>query len=150
MTDVVKPGDVIYVSPREPTDKQPDVTGQWSLQQVPKISGALVAMDPHTGRVLALIGGFSFAESQFDRAVQARRQPGSSFKPIIYTTALDNGYTPASIIVDGRLCVSQGAGMPKWCPKMGPPRRPPPWIRAVYVPSSTKIRTAMRQHNFCN
>ena len=56
-------------------------------------------------------------ESQFDRAVQARRQPGSSFKPIIYTTALDNGYTPASIIVDGPLCISQGAGMPKWCPK---------------------------------
>ena len=74
-------------------------------------------MDPHTGRVLALVGGFSFAESQFDRAVQARRQPGSAFKPLIYTTALDNGYTPASIIVDGRLCVSQGAGMPQWCPK---------------------------------
>ena len=74
-------------------------------------------MDPHTGRVLALVGGFSFAESQFDRAVQARRQPGSSFKPLIYTTALDNGYTPASIIVDGPLCISQGAGMPKWCPK---------------------------------
>ena len=117
MTDVLKPGDVIYVSPREPNDKEPDVAGQWSLQQVPKISGALVAMDPHTGRVLALVGGFSFAESQFDRAVQARRQPGSAFKPLIYTTALDNGYTPASIIVDGRLCVSQGAGMPNWCPK---------------------------------
>ncbi|HEU0017564.1 MAG TPA: penicillin-binding protein 1A, partial [Methyloceanibacter sp.] len=117
MTDVLKPGDVIYVSPREPNEKEPDVAGQWSLQQVPKISGALVAMDPHTGRVLALVGGFSFAESQFDRAVQARRQPGSAFKPLIYTTALDNGYTPASIIVDGRLCISQGAGMPKWCPK---------------------------------
>ena len=117
MTDVLKPGDVIYVSPREPTDTEKDVTGQWSLQQIPKISGALVAMDPHTGRVLALVGGFSFAESQFDRAVQARRQPGSAFKPLIYTTALDNGYTPASIIVDGRLCISQGAGMPKWCPK---------------------------------
>jgi penicillin-binding protein 1A len=117
MTDVLKPGDVIYVSPREPAETEPDVAGQWSLEQVPKISGALVAMDPHTGRVLALIGGFSFAESQFDRAVQARRQPGSAFKPLIYTTALDNGYTPASIIVDGRLCISQGAGMPQWCPK---------------------------------
>ena len=117
MTDVLKPGDVIYVSPREPTDKEPDVTGQWSLEQVPAVGGAIVAMDPHTGRVLALVGGFSFAESQFDRAVQARRQPGSSFKPIIYSTALDNGYTPASIIVDGPLCISQGAGMPQWCPK---------------------------------
>src|SRR6476659_3227177 len=117
MTDVLKPGDVIYVSPREPTDKEPDVTAQWSLEQVPAVGGAFVAMDTHTGRVIALVGGFSFAESQFDRAIQARRQPGSSFKPIIYSTALDNGYTPASIIVDGPLCISQGAGMPQWCPK---------------------------------
>ena len=117
MTDVLKPGDVIYVSPREPTDTEKDVAGQWSLEQVPQIGGALVAMDPHTGRVLALVGGFSFAESQFDRAVQARRQPGSSFKPLIYTTALDNGYTPASIIVDGPLCISQGAGMPQLVPE---------------------------------
>ncbi len=113
----LKPGDVIYVSPREPTEKEPDVTGQWSLEQVPKVGGAIVALDPHTGRVLALVGGFSFAESQFDRAVQAHRQPGSSFKPIIYSTALDNGYTPSSIIVDGPICVSQGKGMPQWCPK---------------------------------
>jgi penicillin-binding protein 1A len=74
-------------------------------------------MDPHTGRVLALVGGFSFAASQFDRAVQARRQPGSSFKPLIYTTALDNGYMPTSIVVDGPICISQGKGMPQWCPK---------------------------------
>ncbi len=117
MTDVVKPGDVIYVAPRDPTEEAPDVAGQWSLEQVPVISGAIVVMDPHTGRVLALVGGFSFIESQFDRAVQARRQPGSSFKPLIYTTALDNGYTPSSIIVDGPICISQGAGMPQWCPK---------------------------------
>ena len=64
-----------------------------------------------------IVGGFSFAASQFDRATQARRQPGSSFKPLIYTTALDNGYTPSSIIVDGPLCIDQGAGMPQWCPK---------------------------------
>ena len=74
-------------------------------------------MDPHTGRVLAIVGGFSFGESQFDRAMQARRQPGSSFKPLIYTTAIDNGYTPSSIIVDGPICLDQGAGMPQWCPK---------------------------------
>jgi penicillin-binding protein 1A len=118
-TEVLKPGDVIYVSPREPKEGEgPDtVKGQWSLQQVPAVGGAIVAMDPHTGRVLALVGGFSFAESQFDRAVQARRQPGSSFKPIIYSTAIDNGYTPASIIVDGPICIEQGPGMPNWCPK---------------------------------
>jgi penicillin-binding protein 1A len=125
VTAVLKPGDVIYVSPREPKlgeDGTPNATaedlkGQWALQQVPEIGGALVAMDPHTGRVLAIAGGFSFAQSQFDRATQARRQPGSSFKPLIYTTALDNGYTPSSIIVDGPICLSQGAGMPQWCPK---------------------------------
>jgi penicillin-binding protein 1A len=124
MTQVLKPGDVIYVSPRKakadkdgnPGDPE-SVKGQWSLQQVPKISGGMVAMDPHTGRILAIAGGFSFAESQFDRATQARRQPGSSFKPLIYATALDNGYTPSSIIVDGRICLEQGAGMPQWCPK---------------------------------
>jgi penicillin-binding protein 1A len=125
VTAALKPGDVIYVAPREPkiaedgtvTGTPEELKGQWSLQQVPEIGGALVAMDPHTGRVLAIVGGFSFAASQFDRATQARRQPGSSFKPLIYTTALDNGYTPSSIIVDGAICLSQGAGMPQWCPK---------------------------------
>jgi penicillin-binding protein 1A len=122
---VLKPGDVVYVSPRVPkpaddgTPAPPDesLKGQWSLQQVPEVGGAIVAMDPHTGRVLAIAGGFSFAASQFDRATQARRQPGSSFKPFIYTTAIDNGYTPSSIVVDGPIEIDQGAGMPKWRPK---------------------------------
>lgn len=120
----LKPGDVVYVAPRAPkktkdggTEPAETVAGQWSLQQVPKVSGAIVAMDPHTGRVVAIIGGFSFHQSEFDRATQALRQPGSSFKPIIYLTALDNGYTPSSIVVDGQICVSQGRGMPPWCPK---------------------------------
>jgi penicillin-binding protein 1A len=117
VSDVLKPGDVIYVAPREPKDSQDDVKNQWSLEQVPEVGGALVAMDPHTGRVLALVGGFSFAQSQFDRAIQAQRQPGSSFKPIIYTTALDNGYMPASIVVDGPIEISQGPGRPPWRPK---------------------------------
>jgi len=116
---VLKPGDVIYVAPKAPGEKQTeeDVAGQWSLMQVPKVGGAIVAMDPFTGRVLALVGGFSFAQSEFDRAVQARRQPGSSFKPLIYSTALDNGYTPASIIYDGPISIDQGPGMPPWQPK---------------------------------
>ncbi len=117
VSDVLKPGDVIYVAPREPKDAQDEVKNQWSLEQVPEVGGALVAMDPHTGRVLAVVGGFSFAASQFDRVIQARRQPGSSFKPIIYSTALDNGYTPASIIVDGPISIDQGPGMPPWQPK---------------------------------
>ncbi|WP_372929183.1 penicillin-binding protein 1A [Methyloceanibacter sp.] len=120
----LKPGDVIYVAPLEPKKNKDGevapaetVAGKWSLQQPPKVSGAITAIDPHTGRVLAIVGGFSFHQSQFDRATQALRQPGSSFKPLIYLTAIDNGYTPSSIIVDGRICVSQGRGMPPWCPK---------------------------------
>jgi penicillin-binding protein 1A len=92
-TDVLKPGDVIYVAPGSGDN-------QWHLVQMPDVEGALVAMDPHTGRVLALVGGFSYGNSQFNRAVQAMRQPGSSFKPIVYAAALDNGYTPASVVLD--------------------------------------------------
>ncbi len=92
-TDVLSPGDVIYVAPS--TEQ-----GKWHLVQMPEVQGALVAMDPHSGRVLSLVGGFSYGQSQFNRAVQAQRQPGSSFKPIVYAAALDNGYTPSSVILD--------------------------------------------------
>jgi penicillin-binding protein 1A len=92
-SDAVAAGDVIYVAP----SKDPS---QWHLVQMPDVEGALVAMDPHTGRVLALVGGFSYGKSQFNRAVQAMRQPGSSFKPIVYAAALDNGYSPASVVLD--------------------------------------------------
>ena len=91
--DVLAVGDVVYVAP----SKDP---AQWHLAQMPDVDGALVAMDPHTGRVLSLVGGFSYGRSQFNRAVQAMRQPGSSFKPIVYAAALDNGYTPASVVLD--------------------------------------------------
>ncbi len=93
VSDVLAPGDVIYVAP----GKGP---AQWHLVQTPDVEGALVAQDPHTGRVLALVGGFSYGRSQYNRAVQALRQPGSSFKPIVYAAALDNGYTPASVVLD--------------------------------------------------
>ena len=90
---VLAVGDIVYVAP----SGQPQ---QWHLVQVPDVEGALVAMDPHTGRVLAMVGGFSYGSSQFNRAVQATRQPGSSFKPIVYAAALDNGYSPASVLLD--------------------------------------------------
>ena len=80
----------------------------WRLVQIPKIEGAIAVMDPHTGRVLAVVGGFSYAASQFDRAVQAKRQPGSSFKPIVYAAAMDNGYTPSSIVLDAPMAIEQG------------------------------------------
>jgi len=107
---VVKPGDVIYV---EPTDSD----NNYALRQVPEINGAIVAMDPHTGRVLALSGGFSFASSQFDRAMQASRQPGSAFKPFVYAAALDHGFTPVSKIEDAPVSLPQGPGLPIWTPK---------------------------------
>ena len=74
--------------------------GQYRLRQVPEISGAMLVMDPWTGRVLAMVGGFSFDQSQFNRATQALRQPGSSFKPFVYAAALDNGYTPSTVVMD--------------------------------------------------
>ncbi len=111
--DVLAVGDVIYVAPDDP-EKPSDV---WSLMQIPEVSGGLVAMDPHTGRVLAVAGGFSFDMSQFDRAVQARRQPGSSFKPIVYAAALDNGYKPTSIILDAPIEIEQGPGKDIWKPE---------------------------------
>jgi penicillin-binding protein 1A len=107
VSDMLQPGDAIYVEKGE--------GDRWRLRQVPEISGALLAMDPHTGRVLAMVGGFSFAQSEFNRATQAWRQPGSSFKPFIYAAALDNGYTPSSIVLDGPMEIVSGGQI--WRPK---------------------------------
>ncbi len=105
---VLKPGDVVYV------EKVPDKPKVYALRQPPEVQGSLVAMDPYTGRVLALVGGFSFAESEFNRATQAGRQPGSSFKPFVYAAALDNGYTPSSVVLDAPLEIQ--AGREVWRP----------------------------------
>jgi penicillin-binding protein 1A len=83
---------------------------------VPEISGAIVAMDPYTGRVHAMVGGFSYDQSEFNRATQALRQPGSSFKPFVYATALDNGYTPSSVVVDSPITIDMGPGQEAWTP----------------------------------
>ncbi|MES0881826.1 penicillin-binding protein 1A [Roseibium sp. SCP14] len=111
VSDVLAPGDVVYV---QESDVAP---GTFELRQIPKVSGAIVAMDPYTGRVLALVGGFSFAQSEFNRATQAYRQPGSSFKPFLYAAALDNGYTPSSVVMDAPLEISQGPGLGTWRPQ---------------------------------
>ncbi|MCU0953923.1 MAG: penicillin-binding protein 1A [Hyphomicrobium sp.] len=113
ITDILAPGDVIYVSPKDPRK----LDGVWSLMQIPEVGGGLIAMDPHTGRVLAVAGGFSFAMSQFDRVIQAKRQPGSSFKPFVYAAALDNGYKPTSIILDAPIEIEQGPGQDIWKPE---------------------------------
>jgi penicillin-binding protein 1A len=111
ISQVLEAGDVVYV---EPIGKD---TVQYRLRQVPEVSGAIVVMDPWTGRVLAMVGGFSYDQSQFNRATQAMRQPGSSFKPLVYATALDNGYTPSTVVMDAPIEIDQGPGMPPWRPE---------------------------------
>jgi penicillin-binding protein 1A len=114
--DVLSPGDVVYVEKKQTAEagNDPESAGEnaegsgWLLRQVPQIEGGMVAMDAHTGRVLAMVGGFSYAESEFNRATQAMRQPGSSFKPIVYSAALDNGYTPASVVLDAPITIKVG------------------------------------------
>ena len=124
--DVAKPGDLVLVEPLKESAK-PGITqaaakpaaragALYNLCQIPEVSGAIVAMDPHTGRVLAMSGGFSFEISQFNRATQAKRQPGSSIKPFVYLTALEHGFTPSTVVEDGPVAISQGEGMPLWTP----------------------------------
>src|SRR6266568_2520313 len=111
VSQILQPGDVVYA---EPIGKD---SGQYRLRQVPEVSGAMVAMDPWTGRVLALVGGFSYDQSQFNRATQALRQPGSAFKPFVYAAALDNGYTPSTVVLDAPIEIDQGPGMAAWRPE---------------------------------
>lgn len=116
---VLTAGDVVYVeklSEKEIAAKKLSQNAYY-LRQVPNVEGGLVAMDPHTGRILALVGGYDFAKSQFNRATQAYRQTGSAFKPFVYTAALDNGYSPTDLILDAPFVLDQGEGLPKWKPK---------------------------------
>jgi len=106
---LLKRGDIIYVK---------KIKGnKYSLKQLPKINGGMVVMDPYTGRVLALSGGFSFKKSEFNRVTQALRQPGSAFKPFIYALALENEYTPTSLILDAPLVLEQGIDLKMWKPE---------------------------------
>ena len=117
-SDAVKLGDLVLVEPVQKDDKGKDYpAGSYALRQIPAVQGGLVALDPHTGRVLAMAGGFSPAMSQFNRATQAQRQPGSSFKPFVYLTALDNGLTPSSLVMDAPFEYNPGGGQPIWRPE---------------------------------
>jgi penicillin-binding protein 1A len=118
-SDVLTAGDVVLVEPARPDPKAKDKKPQgniYSLQQIPAINGGIIAMDPHTGRVLAMVGGYSFESSQFNRATQATRQPGSAFKPFVYLAGLDMGLTPSTRILDAPFVIDQGPGLPKWRP----------------------------------
>ena len=143
IADVLNVGDIIFVEPRKTRAKKgkrkalsaEDVAGHWRLMQVPQIGGGIAVMDPHTGRILALVGGFSFAQSNFNRATQAMRQPGSSFKPFVYATALDNGYSPSTVILDAPLAIEQGPGLDVW--------RPQNYGKKFYGPST--LRTGIER-----
>lgn len=139
-TQVVNRGDVIWVAPAIiDADGSEDGTataqgtaqGQYALRQIPQVNGAVVAIDPHTGRVLALVGGFSYQLSEFNRATQAIRQPGSSFKPFVYAAALDSGYTPSSLVLDAPFVIEQGPGLALW--------KPENYSRTFYGPSTLRL-----------
>ncbi len=101
-------GDIIFVK---------KIKNNWELKQLPIVNGSIVVMNPHDGKVKALVGGYSFVSSEFNRATQAKRQPGSAFKPIVYSAALENGYLPNSVVLDAPFVSKQGAGLKKWKPE---------------------------------
>lgn len=110
---------------------EPYPEGFYGLRQIPDINGGLVAIDPHTGRVLAMAGGYAHERSQFNRVMQARRQPGSAFKPFVYLAALDHGFTPSTLILDAPFVIDQGPGLPKW--------RPANYAKKFYGPSTMRL-----------
>ena len=117
VSDVLQVGDVIAVEAVKKEDKSATLLHDYySLRQIPEISGAIVVLDPHSGRVLAMSGGFSAQLSEFNRATQARRQPGSAFKPFVYLAALDKGFTPSSQVLDAPFVIDQGPGRGRWRP----------------------------------
>ena len=120
---IIKPGDIVYVEKIE--------ENKYSLKQLPKVNGGIVVMDPYSGRVLALSGGFSFKNSEFNRASQALRQPGSAFKPFVYALALENNYTPSSLILDAPLVLDQGSDLKMW--------KPENYGKKFYGPSTLRV-----------
>lgn len=131
-SDALNKGDVVWVMPVTETEKgnkyQPNT---FALRQLPDVQGAIVALDPHTGRVLAMVGGYDYDMSQFNRATQANRQSGSAFKPFVYLAALDHGYTPSTLILDAPFVLDQGPGQPKW--------RPDNYTNRFYGPSTMRL-----------
>jgi penicillin-binding protein 1A len=121
--NIIKVNDIIYVKKIK--------KNKWSLKQLPKINGGIVVMDPYTGRVLAMAGGFSFKLSEFNRATQAQRQPGSAFKPIVYAAALENGFNPSTLVLDAPFVIEQGEGLKTW--------KPENYGKKFYGPSTLRI-----------
>ncbi len=124
VNQAVSPGDVIIV------DKVDSENNIYGLRQIPRVQGAIIAMDPHTGRVLAMQGGWKYESSEFNRATQAWRQPGSAFKPFVYLAALDNGFTPATLVLDAPFVIEQRPGV-KW--------RPTNYSNEYYGPTTVRV-----------
>lgn len=123
--DVLAVRDVVLIGPDTEDPDKPQ------MRQMPRIDGGVVALDPHTGRVLALVGGFAYERSQFNRATQAARQPGSAFKPFVYAAALEHGFTPASLVLDAPFVIDQGGGQGKW--------KPSNYSNRFYGPSTLRL-----------
>jgi penicillin-binding protein 1A len=121
--EILKINDIIYVKKIK--------KNKWNLKQLPKINGAIVVMDPYTGRVLSMAGGFSFKLSEFNRATQANRQPGSAFKPFVYAAALENGFTPSTLVLDAPFVMDQGEGLKTW--------KPENYGKKFYGPSTLRV-----------
>jgi len=141
-------GEVVLVEPAGPDERgRAPAEGAWSLRQVPEVQGGLVAMDPHTGRVLAMVGGFSPDISSFNRATQAWRQPGSSFKPFVYMAALENGFTPSSLVLDAPFVYDPGFGQPLWRPENYSQQFYGPTPLRVGMERSRNLMTVRLAHN---
>lgn len=139
-SSVLSPGDVIVVTFLPPDDDDPE--GIWALRQRPEAEGAIVALNPHNGRVLAMTGGFSYRQSKFNRATQAKRQPGSAFKPFVYLAAFEAGKTPSTIVLDAPVTIDQGPGLPKWKPANYSDRFYGPSTLRLGVEKSRNLMTA--------
>ncbi|MBR1778735.1 MAG: penicillin-binding protein 1A [Alphaproteobacteria bacterium] len=139
---VLSVGDVVWTEPvTHNIKRQPYPENTYALRQIPNVEGAMIVLDPHTGRVLSMVGGYSFKRSQFNRAVQAKRQPGSSFKPFVYLAALDEGFTPSSLILDAPFVMDQGNGQGKWKPKNYSKRFYGPTTLRVGIEKSRNLMT---------
>ena len=130
--DVLAVGDIVVTEPiLESAEGASYPIGTYALRQIPEVQGGAVALDPHTGRVLAMSGGFDHTMSEFNRVTQARRQPGSAFKPFVYMAGLDSGHTPATLILDAPFVIDQGEGLGKW--------KPANYTRNFYGPSTMRL-----------
>ncbi|WP_340117772.1 penicillin-binding protein 1A [Pelagibius sp. 7325] len=132
--EVLQAGDVVLVEALQADSEEGDqaaAADSYALRQIPDVNGGLVALDPHTGRVLAMAGGFAYDRSEFNRVTQAKRQPGSAFKPFVYLAGLDSGFTPATRILDAPFVLDQGPGLGKW--------KPSNYSKEFYGPTAMRV-----------